>query len=312
MRIGIDLGGSKIEGIVLGDQGEVFTRKRLATPTDNYPQLLNAVVQLIQELQLKAAAVSGRALVKVGIGTPGAIDPNGLMKNCNTTLLNRQALKTDLQSLLSYEIKLENDANCFALSEACYGSGKDVNCVFAVILGTGVGAGIVIDRQLLSGGPNGISGEWGHNPLGQMDGQLLDQVGVNNSPRSCYCGQSNCIETFLSGPGLSLTHKQLHGEELDAKSIAAAARNNDRSCALSLDLYCQQLAQALAVVINILDPDVIILGGGLSQIEELYLRIPKYLLKHVFNHSVATRILPPSFGDASGARGAACLWPADD
>lgn len=297
MRIGIDLGGSKIEGIILDAGFQLRARQRIDTPAGDYNAIVNAVVDLVAMLQSEA----GQQLT-VGIGTPGSLSPDsGLMRNCNSTCLNGKPLKQDLEKLLGYNIRLENDANCFALTEALMGAGRDYKSVFGVIIGTGTGGGIVINKSLLTG-PNGIAGEWGHNTVPAAIAHLLGKA------RPCYCGRSNCIETVLSGPGMSLTHQEHAGSALPAKRITELARAGDEAAMATLARYSEMLAGCLATVINVVDPEVIVLGGGLSNIETLYQDVPRYLASHVFSDAMLTTLSPPAFGDASGARGAACLW----
>ncbi|MCI5106953.1 MAG: ROK family protein, partial [Pseudomonadales bacterium] len=297
MRIGIDLGGTKVEGIIL-DQQQVLHRLREATPPGDYAATVDLVVSMINQLQSQ----SGSRL-PVGIGTPGAISAvTRRMKNCNSTCLNERPLKEDIEKQLGYEVRLANDADCFVLSEAELGAARAFGTVFGVILGTGVGGGLVINRTLLNG-PNGISGEWGHNALPVSALKLIDKE------RQCYCGRSNCIETVLSGPGLSRSHKERHGQELDARGIAEAASAGDAASLDSIEHYSEMLAACLATVINLVDPQAIVLGGGLSNISNFYTELPRRLPAYVFSDSLETKILPPSHGDASGALGAACLWP---
>lgn len=298
MRIGIDLGGSKIEGIILDADFQVRERQRIDTPSDDYDAILKRVIELVTQLQ----SAAGRQL-DVGIGTPGSLSPTtGLMRNCNSTCLNGRPLKQDLEQLLGYEIRLENDANCFALSEATMGAGRGYQSVFGVIIGTGTGGAIVVNKTLLTGA-NGITGEWGHNTVPTAISHLLA------GDRPCYCGRVNCLETILSGPGMSLTHEELCGVSMSARDIATQAKAGDENAMATLVRYSEMLAACLATVINIIDPEVIVLGGGLSNIESLYREVPAHLNAHVFSDSVATKLSPPVFGDASGALGAACLWP---
>jgi fructokinase len=292
LRFGIDLGGSKIEIIAL-QHGQPVLRRRCATPQGNYAQTLQSICGLVQagERELGAKAC-------VGIGIPGARSPaTGLIKNANSTCLIGQDLAGDLQRLLQRPIRLANDADCFALSEASDGAGAGAGSVFGVILGTGVGGGIVINGRLLSG-PNAIAGEWGHNPLPwrqAADGEVL----------RCYCGLDDCIETFLSGPGWA-TRSALG---LSAAAIAQAAANGEVRALQALHCYAEQLARSLAGVINILDPEVIVLGGGLSNIAALYELVPPLLARYVFTDQLNTRLVPAQHGDSSGVRGAAWLWP---
>ncbi|MBX9915206.1 MAG: ROK family protein [Pseudomonadaceae bacterium] len=292
LRFGIDLGGSKIEIIAL-HQGQTVLRKRCVTPQGDYRQTLQSICSLVQvcELELGASA-------SVGIGIPGARSPsNGLIKNANSTCLIGQDLLGDLQQLLQRPIRLANDADCFALSEACDGAGAGASSLFGVILGTGVGGGFVINGRLLNG-PNAIAGEWGHNPLpwrGAADGAV----------QRCYCGLDDCIETFLSGPGWA-ARSQLG---MSAESIAQAATHGDARAVQALHVYAEQLARSLAGVINIIDPEVIVLGGGLSNIAALYELVPPLLARYVFTEQLNIRLLPALHGDSSGVRGAAWLWP---
>lgn len=299
MRIGIDLGGSKIEGIALDEAGNELLRQRVATPTGNYAASLQAIVDLVLLIENKTTAADS-----IGIGTPGAISPaTGLLRNSNSVCLNNQPLQADLQKLLKREISMANDANCFALSEATDGAAQGAAVVFGVIIGTGTGAGIVINGQVLSGA-NAIAGEWGHNPLPWPDD--------NERPGpDCYCGKRGCIETFLSGPGMALDFAQQSGEPLNAEQIVvlagqqgAAHQSQAEAC---LQRYINRLARSLAHVINILDPDVIVLGGGLSNIQRLYAEVPQQLSQYVFSDVVKTKLVPPRYGDSSGVRGAAWL-----
>jgi fructokinase len=295
-RLGVDLGGSKIEIIALDDEGEVRFRKRVVTPGNDYA----AVVDCIGVLVAGCESELGRR-GSVGVATPGAASPgSGMIKNANSTCLNGRPLRRDLERRLGREVRIANDADCFALSEATDGAAAGCDVVFGVILGTGVGGGIVARGRLL-GGPNAIAGEWGHNPL--------------PSPRAddlplppCYCGRSGCVETYLSGPGLAADHARHGGERLAAVEIAARAAGGDAGCEATLRRYEERLARSLAVVINILDPDAIVLGGGLSNVARLYETVPAIWGRDVFSDEVRTRLLAPRHGDAGGARGAAWLW----
>lgn len=296
MRIGIDLGGSKTEIIVLDEQGSCALRKRVATP-ESYEARLETIVELVgqaeAELQVQGASI--------GIGTPGAISAeNGLIKNSNSVCLNGKPFKEDIESLLQRPVRIANDANCFALSEAIDGAAADAGSVFAVILGTGVGGGLVIGKHIHVGA-NSIAGEWGHNPMpwpakGEWPGP------------ACYCGRTGCIETLLSGPGMSADHLRYSDQQLPAIDIVGRARQGDRHCRTSLQRYIGRLARALAHVINIVDPDVIVLGGGLSNIDEVYEQVPGLWTQWVFSDRVATRLVKHKHGDSSGVRGAAWLW----
>jgi fructokinase len=296
MRIGIDLGGTKIEGVVLAGDGTEVARRRVATPRGDYRATVEAIASLVQELERAAGA-----RCQVGVGMPGAISPaTGVVKNANSTWLIGRALDRDLAERLERPVRLANDANCFALSEAIDGAGEGAEVVFGVILGTGTGGGVVVRGRVLTGA-NAIAGEWGHNPLPWAAG--------DESPGPpCYCGRAGCIETFLSGPGLARDHRAVTGECLDGPQVVCRAATGDAAAAATLDRYVDRLARALAGVINLLDPEVIVLGGGLSRIGDLYERVPARWGRWVFSDRVDTRLVPPRFGDASGVRGAAWLW----
>jgi fructokinase len=299
MRIGIDLGGTKIEVVALAPDGQEIRRQRVATPRGDYLGTLEVIVALVDETE---RALGARATV--GIGIPGSVSPRTRrIRNANSTCLNGQPLREDLEARLGREIRLANDANCLAISEATDGAGMGADTVFAAILGTGVGGGIVTHGRLLTGA-NAIAGEWGHSPLPLLDAE-------DQPPPPCYCGRAGCIETYLSGPGLALDHARRHGGSLEAASIAAQATAGDPGCQASLDRYEKRLARALAVVINLLDPDVIVLGGGLSKLDRLYEKVPEYWGASIFSGQVATRLRPARHGDSSGVRGAAWLWPLD-
>jgi fructokinase len=284
LRIGVDLGGSKIEAIALEPGGREAVRKRVLTPRGDYAATLAAVTSLVAEI--------GRG--SIGVGIPGALSRlTGLVKNANSTWLIGRPLKEDLERALARPVKLENDANCFALSEALDGAGAGARVVFGVILGTGVGGGVVVDRELLVG-RNAIAGEWGHNPL--------PLPGPNDLPLPpCYCGRAGCIETYLSGPGLEREHRSLTGQERTAREVALADGE-------AMQRYVERLARSLAAVVNVLDPDVIVLGGGLSNIERLYRDVPQLWTRTIFSDHVATRLVRNVHGDSSGVRGAAWLW----
>lgn len=296
MRLGIDLGGSKIEIIALDKDGRQLLRRRVATPQGNYPATLASIAGLVEGVERELGQTGS-----VGIGIPGAESlASGLIKNANSTCLNGQPLKHDLQALLRREVRLANDANCFALSEAVDGSGRDAAIVFGVILGTGVGGGVVINGQVLTGA-NAIAGEWGHNPL--------PLPGADDLPLpACYCGRHGCIETYLSGPALAADHRAHTGQSLSTREIDSLASAGDAAGEATLQRYEARLGRALAGVINILDPQVIVLGGGLSGLQRLYRNLPEHCAPHVFSDSFYTRILPPTHGDSSGVRGAAWLW----
>ncbi len=294
MRIGIDLGGSKIEIIALDERGAARLRRRVATPVGDYEATLHRICTLVQEAERELGTRAS-----VGIGTPGSLSPaTGLMRNANSVCLNDRRLQRDLERLLAREIRMANDANCFALSEAENGAAAGANCVFGVILGTGVGGGLVVAGAALNGA-NGIAGEWGHNPLGEE---------ADRTAPACYCGRRGCIETYLSGPGLVADHRRRGGFEHDVPAIARGAAAGDAACCATLTRYEARLARALATVINIIDPDVIVLGGGVSNIERLYNNVPALWRQHVFSDVVRTRLVRHRHGDSSGVRGAARLW----
>ncbi|HNU10813.1 MAG TPA: ROK family protein [Rubrivivax sp.] len=299
MALGIDLGGTKVEARLLAaDGGREQWRERVATPQGDYGAIVAAVATLVQR-----AREASTAAFTIGIGTPGSLTPDGLVKNSNTTCLNGRPLQQDLQAVLQAPVAVENDANCLALSEATDGAGAGAAVVFAAILGTGVGAGIAVHGRVLRG-PNGLAGEWGHNPLPWA------VPGEDPMPR-CYCGQSGCIEALISGPALARDHAARTGERLTAEEIAAAASSGDTAAQATLERHASRLARALAAVINLLDPDVIVLGGGLSQMPGLYARIPTLWSRWVFSGGhrdpVRTRLAPALHGDASGVRGAAWI-----
>jgi len=292
MRIGIDLGGTKIELIALDAAGVERLRFRRPTPADDY----DATVSLIAEM-VRYAERELHTTASIGIGTPGSVSlQTGRMKNCNSTCLNDRSLQQDIERLLGREIRTSNDANCFALSEAVDGAGAGCALMFGAILGTGVGGGIIVNGQVCNGA-NHIAGEWGHNPLPMGRDEFPGPV--------CYCGKCGCIETWLSGPALSADHKRITDQQLDAAAIATSKHSD---CRQSMQRYCDRLARALAGVINVVDPDVIVLGGGLSNIDLLYEQVPQLWRAHVFSDVVRTRLLPPTHGDSSGVRGAAWLW----
>lgn len=297
MRIGIDFGGSKIEGIALNADGETLLRHRVATPLAGYGACLRIITGLVNQMEAQTGLTA-----TVGIGIPGAIsNATGTVKNANSTWLNGKPFERDLSQALQRPVRIANDADCFTLSEATDGAGMGAESVFGVIIGTGCGGGIVISGKLLCG-PNAIAGEWGHNPL--------PWPGAAETPGPpCYCGKHGCIETFLSGPGFSARHFERYAELLQAPEIAANAEAGDANAAFSLDQYADRMARALATVINILDPGVIVLGGGLSNIEALYPRVPELWKKYVFSDRVDTQLVRNQHGDSSGVRGAAWLWP---
>ena len=300
MRIGIDLGGTKIEAAAIDRQGRVALRQRVATPAGDYAATIEAVRGLVAALE---TALGRRC--PVGIGMPGSLSPTtGLVRNANSTCLNGRPFDRDLTQALARPLRFANDANCFALSEAIDGAAAGGGVVFGVILGTGVGGGLVIERRPIAGA-NAIAGEWGHSPL--------PWPGDRERPGApCYCGKNGCLETFISGPGLALDHRQATGAALDAAAIAARAEAGDAAAAASLGRYEDRLARGLAVVINLLDPAVIVLGGGLGRIGRLYDNVPRLWGRYVFSDAVTTRLVAPAHGDASGVRGAAWLWGPDE
>ncbi len=295
-RIGIDLGGTKIEIAALDSAGRIVERRRVATPAGDYLATMQSIADLVARVEQTLGARGS-----IGIATPGTLSPDsGLLRNSNSVCLNGRPFKQDLERLLGREIRTENDANCFALSEAADGAGQGARVVFGVILGTGVGGGIVVDGRVLRGA-NGIAGEWGHNPLPWPRPDELPG-------RPCYCGRSGCIETFLSGPGLTADHPQVGGNRLGSTAIVAAAEAGDPACEAALARYEARLARALASVINLIDPDVIVLGGGLSNVPRWYAAVPRLWTGWVFSNVIRTRLVPNLHGDSSGVRGAAWLW----
>lgn len=295
IKIGIDLGGTKIEGIALDADGNELIRHRVATPSGDYAATLKAIIELTGFIESKTGQTGS-----IGIGTPGALSPaTQLLRNSNSVCMNGQPVKRDLEKRMGREIRMANDANCFALSEATDGAARGAGVVFGVIIGTGTGAGIVIDGKVLTG-PNAIAGEWGHNPLPwPMD---------NERPGpDCYCGKQGCIETFLSGPGLSADFLAATGVQKTAHEIVQLAQDNTEAEAC-LQRYENRMARGLAHIINILDPDVIVLGGGMSNIKRLYKNVPQLWDEYVFSDVINTRLVAPVYGDSSGVRGAAWLW----
>ena len=298
MRIGIDLGGTKIEAIALGIDGAQLARERIPTPVGNYLATLDAVTGLVHHLEIATGQVGS-----VGIGIPGTISPtSGLIKNANSTCLIGHPLDKDLEARLNRPVRLANDADCFAVSEAVDGAAAGARSVFGAILGTGVGGGIVTTHGSPLAGPNAIAGEWGHNPLPWP--QIWPTGDERPGPR-CYCGLHGCIETFLSGPGLACDHAHTG---FSAEMVVEAATAGDPTAEATLARYEHRLARSLATVINILDPEVIVLGGGLSNIERLYSNIPRIWNAWVFSDVTVTRLVKNFHGDSSGVRGAAWLW----
>jgi fructokinase len=300
MRIGIDLGGTKIEAIALMPDGTVLARKREATPQGDYRGILRTIADLVLDLEEQFQRQG-----TIGIGTPGSLSPRtGLIRNSNSTVLNGKPFDRDIAEFLGRPVRVANDANCFALSEAIDGAGRSAATVFGVILGTGVGGGLVVDRKLING-HNGIAGEWGHNAIPFA-------IDPATPPRPCFCGKVNCIETFLSGGALTKEHQSRTGTTLSAEEIVEKAEEGDAEAKRSLDIYADRLAQALAVVVNIVDPDAIVLGGGVSNILSLYDSLPPLLSRYAFSDGVTTKVLRAMHGDSSGVRGAAWLWPDEE
>jgi fructokinase len=296
MRLGVDLGSTKIEIIALAQDGHELLRRRVDTPQGDYPGILRTISSLVQAVEDELGQQGA-----VGICTPGAISPaSGLLKNSNSVCMNGRSIKSDLEDHLKRAVCIANDANCFALSEATDGAAHGAEVVFGVIIGTGVGGGIVVRGQVLTG-PNAIAGEWGHN--------LLPWPRNDERPGpKCYCGKNGCIETFVSGPGLARDHQQVTGEPVATHEIVTRAQGGDTQAEASLCRYEDRLARALSHVINILDPDVIVLGGGMCNLKRLYANVPRRWGQYVFSDRVDTRLVPPRFGDSSGVRGAAWLW----
>ena len=295
-RIGVDLGGTKIEAIALAPDGTTLVRQRVLTPHDDYDATVQAIVDLVTSVERELGTQG-----TVGLGTPGAISPaTGLIKNSNSTWVNGRNLAEDLKVRLNRPLRFNNDANCFALSEATDGGGANARVVFGVILGTGTGGGVIIDGRPLVG-VNAIGGEWGHNPLPWPTPEEL-------SGPSCYCGRRGCLETFLSGPGFSRDYEADTGTQRQASEIAQAARDGETAAQAALARYEGRLARGLATVINLIDPDVIVLGGGLSNLDSLYERVPLLWTTYVFSDRIDTRLVRPVHGDSSGVRGAAWLW----
>lgn len=296
MRIGIDLGGTKIEAIALGGGGTTLDRRRIPAPRNDYRATLDAIAQLVLAIE---SATGQRG--SLGLGTPGATSPfTGRLRNANSVWLNDRALNRDLAERLGRPVRIANDADCFALSEATDGAGRGARTVFGVIVGTGTGGGVVVGGRLLAG-PNAIAGEWGHNPLPwprpeELPGPL------------CYCGKRGCLETFLSGPGLAADYLAQAGHALDPPDIQAAAGRGEPAARAALARHADRLARGLASVVNVLDPDMVVLGGGLSNLSHLYSQLPALIRPYLFCDGFATPIVPPMHGDSSGVRGAAWLW----
>ena len=298
LRLGVDLGGTKIEGVVLADGAETIARLRLATPAGDYSATVATITELVQRLESEV----GVSTIPTGICTPGAINPaTGLLKNANSTCLNGMPLQQDLEAALQRKLRLANDADCLAISEATDGAAAGASGVFAVIIGTGVGGGFCHNGHLLRG-VNAIAGEWGHNPLPWPEPSELPG-------QTCWCGRKGCLETWISGPAMAADYRRAGGEILDAVAIVERAQQHEKLAVACLQTYKHRLARGLASVINVLDPEVIVLGGGLSQIQSLYTDVPKLWGRFVFSDAVVTRLAAAQHGDASGVRGAAWLWP---
>lgn len=296
-RLGIDLGGTKIEGAVLGRDGSELARRRIKAPRTGYEDTVRALVEMVAALEASAGQ-----RCSIGIGMPGSISKaSGLVQNANSVWLNGRPLHVDVANALERDVRFANDANCFALSEAVDGAGADAHTVFGVILGTGCGGGIVIGGRLVDG-QRGIGGEWGHNPLPWAEDD------ERNIP-PCWCGRHGCLETWLSGSGVAADHARRTGESVRTEEIVAAAAAGDAAARHTLDRHSHRLARALATVINIIDPDVIVLGGGLSSLPHLYRDVPQLAAPYVFAEAPDVVIRPPVWGDAGGVRGAAWLWP---
>ena len=297
-RLGVDLGGTKIEAIILGDQGQIMARRRVATPSD-YLAKLDAIRSLVHAIEAEAGVA---APLPAGIGHPGSLNPRtGLMRNANSTELNGHRLDADLARTLERPVRLANDANCFALSEARDGAGAGAGSVFGVILGTGVGGGMVLNGQLIEGSGR-LGGEWGHTGLPWSSAE-------ETPGPSCKCGRDGCIEAWCSGPGLSADHRRETGQPLTAAEISGRASTGDRAALATLERHHDRVARGLSSVINIFDPEVIVLGGGLSNIPGIDTAIRDALPRYVFSDEVTTRICRHAHGDSSGVRGAAWLWP---
>ena len=303
IRIGVDLGGTKIEGLALGTNGAELARLRVATPRQDYDATIAAIASVVGDLERRIGGLRDRAQPTVGVGIPGTVvRATGLVKNANSTWLNGRPLERDLGATLGREVRCANDANCLAVSEATDGAAAGAHLVFAVILGTGCGGGIALDSRVHVG-PNGLAGEWGHNPLPWARPDELPGP-------ECYCGQRGCIETWISGTGLAKDHARVTGERLSGEEIVSAAQAGDAAAQVSLQRLEDRLARGLAGVVNLLDPDVIVIGGGLSKLDRIYRNVPPLMERHLFGGGkLATPILSAKHGDASGVRGAAWLWP---
>ncbi len=301
MRVGVDLGGTKIEAVVLDGDSAVIARQRMPTPRDSYHAILDTITALIAAVEQEVGATS----LPVGIGTPGSLSPRtGRLRNSNTVVMNGQPFVDDIQQRLGRQVRIANDANCLTLSEASDGAAAGCSVVFGVILGTGCGGGVVIDGKLRAG-VNGIGGEWGHNPL-----PWPDPEDPQESPgHDCWCGRPGRMETYLSGTGLALQHRHTTGEQVAGRDVIERADAGDAAALASRERYANRLARGLSSIINLLDPDAIVLGGGLSNVDWLYARVPELWQQWVFSDVIQTRLLRARYGDSSGVRGAAWLWP---
>lgn len=300
LRIGVDLGGTKIEAIALDRAGVVRARRRVATPAHDYEEILRAICALVGDIERE----TGRR-GSIGVGSPGSLSTHtGLIKGSNTQVVNGKPLDADLAKRLGRPIRVENDANCFALSEAVDGAGQGARVVFGVIIGTGVGGGVVVDGKLVAG-RNHIGGEWGHTPLPWMTREEYPG-------QRCFCGHEGCIETFLAGAGLARAYKRIAGAEAGGQEIAQRADAGEAAALVALDAYQDRLSRALAMVVDILDPDVIVLGGGLSNIARIYQGLAARVETYAFTDALDTKILRNAHGDSGGVRGAAWLWRGDE
>jgi fructokinase len=296
MRIGIDLGGTKIEALALDDAGLELARHRVDTPQHDYDGTLAAIAGLVRRIEQETGQTGS-----VGAGIPGSLRRNGLVKNANSTWLNGRPLREDISRLLGREVRVANDANCLAVSEATDGAARGVDVVFAVILGTGCGGGIAF-RGNVHPGPNGVAGEWGHNPLPWAEASELP------GPQ-CYCGRRGCMEMWVSGTGIARDYAEVTGRKLTTREITALDASGDHDAQAAIDRFLGRLGRGLAQVVNLLDPEVIVFGGGVSRLEQLYRDLPARIQPYVFGGDFDTPLRPAQFGDSSGVRGAAWLWP---
>jgi fructokinase len=297
MRIGIDLGGTKIEALAIDKQGRELARHRVDTPREDYDATIMAMVGLVRRLETETGSTG-----TVGAGIPGSISKiTGLVKNSNSTWLNGRPLDRDLAAALGRDVRIANDANCFAVSEATDGAAAGKHVVFGVILGTGCGGGVAIGARVHEG-PNGVAGEWGHNPLPWPKPEEYPGP-------ACYCGKRGCMEMWVSGTGIALDYNNATGRARTTREIVSDFEAGDREAVAAMERFEDRLARGLAQVINILDPDVIVIGGGVSRVQHIYRELPKKLMAYVFGGEVSTPVLPARYGDSSGVRGAAWLWP---